>query len=113
MGIGGDPVKGMDFVDVLRLFQADPGTRAVLMMGEIGGSSEEEAAAYIKAHMNKPVAAFIAGQTAPPGKRMGHAGAIIAGGKGAASDKIGALRDAGVAVANTPAELGTTLRSVL
>ncbi len=113
VGIGGDPVKGMDFVDVLRMFQDDPGTRAVLMMGEIGGSSEEEAAAFIKAHMDKPVAAFIAGQTAPPGKRMGHAGAIIAGGKGTAAEKIAALRDAGIAVAKTPAELGVTLQSVL
>src|SRR5437762_8865580 len=90
IGIGGDPVKGMDFVDALALFEADPDTHAVLMMGEIGGSSEEEAAAYIKAHVTKPVAAFIAGQTAPPGKRMGHAGAIIAGGKGTAKDKIAA-----------------------
>jgi succinyl-CoA synthetase alpha subunit len=113
VGIGGDPVKGTDFVEVLRLFQADPGTRAVLMMGEIGGSSEEEAAAFIKGHMDKPVAAFIAGQTAPPGKRMGHAGAIIAGGKGTAAEKIAALQDAGIAVAKTPAELGKTLQSVL
>jgi succinyl-CoA synthetase alpha subunit len=113
VGIGGDPVKGMDFVDVLQLFEADPGTRAVLMMGEIGGSSEEEAAAFIKTKMSKPVAAFIAGQTAPPGKRMGHAGAIIAGGKGTARDKIAALKEAGVAVASTPAELGRTLQSVL
>ena len=113
IGIGGDPVKGMDFIDALELFQNDKGTRAVLMMGEIGGDSEERAAAYVKQHMNKPVAAFIAGQTAPPGKRMGHAGAIIAGGKGTASEKIAALEAAGIAVARTPAEMGATLKSVL
>ena len=113
VGIGGDPVKGMDFIDVLELFERDPDTHAVLMMGEIGGSSEEDAAAYIKRHMSKPVAAFIAGQTAPPGRRMGHAGAIIAGGKGTAADKITALQAAGIAVAKTPAELGVTLQSVL
>ena len=113
VGIGGDPVKGMDFIDVLALFEKDPGTRAVLMEGEIGGSSEEEAAAYVKKHMTKPVAAFIAGLTAPEGKRMGHAGAIIAGGKGTAKDKIAALEAAGIKVARTPAELGSTLQSVL
>ncbi|MBL9004290.1 MAG: succinate--CoA ligase subunit alpha [Myxococcales bacterium] len=113
VGIGGDPVKGMDFIDVLEMFEADPGTRAVLMIGEIGGSSEESAAAYVKAKMKKPVAAFIAGQTAPPGRRMGHAGAIIAGGKGTAKDKITALNDAGISVAATPNELGNTLKSVL
>ncbi len=113
VGIGGDPVKGMDFIDVLELFERDPDTHAVLMMGEIGGSSEEDAAAYIKKHMSKPVAAFIAGQTAPPGRRMGHAGAIIAGGKGTAKDKIAALQAAGIAVAKTHAELGVTLKSVL
>lgn len=113
VGIGGDPIKGMDFIDVLEMFERDPDTHAVLMMGEIGGSSEEDAAAYIKQHMTKPVAAFIAGQTAPPGRRMGHAGAIIAGGKGTAADKISALQAAGIAVAKTPAELGVTLKSVL
>jgi succinyl-CoA synthetase alpha subunit len=113
IGIGGDPVKGMDFIEALTLFEADPGTTAVLMMGEIGGSSEEEAAAFVKTKMSKPVAAFIAGQTAPPGKRMGHAGAIISGGKGTAAEKIAALEAAGIAVARTPAEMGATLKSVL
>jgi len=113
IGIGGDPVKGLDFIDCLALFNGDPGTRAIFMIGEIGGSSEEEAAAYIKANVKKPVAAFIAGQTAPPGKRMGHAGAIIAGGKGTAREKIAALAAAGIAVAKTPAEMGVTLKSVL
>ena len=113
IGIGGDPVKGMDFIDALMLFEADPGTRAVLMMGEIGGSSEEAAAEFVKTKMTKPVAAFIAGQTAPPGKRMGHAGAIIAGGKGTASEKIAALEAAGIRVASTPADMGRTLQSVL
>ena len=113
IGIGGDPVKGMDFIDALALFEADPDTQAVLMMGEIGGDSEEKAAAYVKAHMKKPVAAFIAGQTAPPGKRMGHAGAIISGGKGTAAEKIAALEAANIKVAKTPAEMGSTLKSVL
>jgi succinyl-CoA synthetase alpha subunit len=109
IGIGGDPVKGMDFVDCLALFERDPQTRAVLMIGEIGGTSEEEAARFVKANMKKKVAAFIAGQTAPPGKRMGHAGAIISGGKGTAAEKIAALQDAGIAIAPTPAELGKTI----
>ncbi len=113
IGIGGDPVKGMDFLDALELFEKDPDTQAVLMMGEIGGSSEETAAAFVKNKMSKPVAAFIAGQTAPPGKRMGHAGAIISGGKGTAAEKIAALKAAGIAVAKTPAEMGATLKSVL
>jgi succinyl-CoA synthetase alpha subunit len=113
IGIGGDPVKGIDFVEALELFEADPGTEAVLMMGEIGGTSEEAAAEFKKRRMKKPVAAFIAGQTAPPGKRMGHAGAIISGGKGTAAEKIAALKEAGIAVARTPAEMGTTLKSVL
>jgi succinyl-CoA synthetase alpha subunit len=113
IGIGGDPVKGMDFIDALELFAKDPGTRAVLMMGEIGGDSEERAADFVKTKMSKPVAAFIAGQTAPPGKRMGHAGAIISGGKGTAKEKIAALEAAGIAVAKTPAEMGVTLKSLL
>jgi succinyl-CoA synthetase alpha subunit len=113
IGIGGDPVAGMDFVDVLELFNADPNTEGVMMIGEIGGNAEERAADYIKAHMKKPVAGFIAGVTAPAGKRMGHAGAIISGGKGTAKDKIAALEAAGVKVAPTPAEMGVTLRSML
>jgi succinyl-CoA synthetase alpha subunit len=113
IGIGGDPVGGMDFVQALELFNADPGTDAVMMMGEIGGNAEERAAEYIKAKMKKPVAAFIAGTTAPPGKRMGHAGAIISGGKGTARDKIRALEAAGVKVAPSPAEMGSTLQSLL
>ncbi|HEX9619264.1 MAG TPA: succinate--CoA ligase subunit alpha [Polyangiaceae bacterium] len=113
IGIGGDPVAGMDFVDVLELFDRDPDTEAVMMIGEIGGGAEERAAAYVKDRMKKPVAGFIAGTTAPPGKRMGHAGAIISGGKGTAQDKIAALEAAGVRVAPSPAEMGTTLRSML
>jgi len=109
VGIGGDPVKGLDFIDVLKLFEADAKTEAVLMIGEIGGTSEEEAAAFVRDHMKKPVAAFIAGQTAPPGKRMGHAGAIISGGKGTAAEKIEALKAAKIAIAATPAELGKTV----
>jgi succinyl-CoA synthetase alpha subunit len=109
VGIGGDPVKGTDFIDCLELFEADRQTRAVLLIGEIGGTSEEEAAAFVKQHMKKPVAAFIAGVTAPPGRRMGHAGAIISGGKGGAQDKIAALREAGIAIAPTPADLGKTI----
>ncbi len=109
IGIGGDPVKGIDFVDCLAMFERDPQTKAVLMIGEIGGTSEEEAARFVKANMKKPVAAFIAGQTAPPGKRMGHAGAIISGGKGTAAEKIAALREANIAIAATPAELGKTI----
>ncbi len=113
VGIGGDPINGTNFVDALKLFQADPQTEAILMMGEIGGTAEEQAAAYIKQHVTKPVAAFIAGQTAPPGKRMGHAGAIISGGSGSAKDKIAALKAAGIAVAESPADLGTTLQKAM
>jgi succinyl-CoA synthetase alpha subunit len=113
IGIGGDPVKGMDFIDALQMFEHDPDTHAVLMMGEIGGSSEEQAAEFVRTKMSKPVAAFIAGQTAPPGKRMGHAGAIISGGKGTAAEKIAALEAAKIRVAKTPAEMGAALQSVL
>lgn len=109
VGIGGDPVNGTSFVDVLAAFQQDPGTSAVVLIGEIGGGAEEKAAAFVRDHMDKPVVAFIAGRTAPPGRRMGHAGAIIAGGKGTAEEKIAVLRDHGIEVAETPAEIGRTL----
>src|ERR1700704_133601 len=113
VGIGGDPINGTHFVDVLRLFQDDPQPEPILMMGEIGGTAEEKAAEFIKAHVKKPVAAFIAGQTAPPGKRMGHAGAIISGGSGTAKEKIAALRDAGILVADSPADLGLTVQKAM
>ena len=113
VGIGGDPVKGLDFIECLTLFEADPETKAILLIGEIGGTSEEDAAAFIKANVKKPVAAFVAGLTAPPGRRMGHAGAIISGGKGKASDKIAALQEAGIAIAPTPAELGKTMAKAM
>ena len=113
IGIGGDPIIGTGFVDALGLFQSDPGTDAVIMIGEIGGSAEEDAAAFIAAHVKKPVVGFIAGQTAPKGKRMGHAGAIISGGKGTAAEKMEAFRRAGVTVAPSPAELGVTMQRVL
>ena len=113
IGIGGDPVKGTDFIDAIRWFNEDPGTSAIFMIGEIGGDSEERAAQFIKENVKKPVGAFIGGQTAPPGKRMGHAGAIISGGKGAAADKIAALREAGITVSPTPAEMGKTLAKLI
>jgi succinyl-CoA synthetase alpha subunit len=113
IGIGGDPIIGTTHIDALKLFNDDPATRAVIMIGEIGGTAEEEAAQYIKQHFKKPVVAFIAGQTAPKGRRMGHAGAIISGGRGTAAGKIDALKTAGIAVAISPAELGSTMKAVL
>jgi succinyl-CoA synthetase alpha subunit len=113
VGIGGDPVHGLEFIDVLDLFNCDAGTEAVVMIGEIGGSAEEEAAGWIKANMKKPVVGFIAGQTAPPGKRMGHAGAIISGGKGTAREKIAAMKSAGIRMASSPAVIGKTMQEAL
>ena len=113
VGIGGDPVHGFEFVEILDLFNRDPDTQAVVMIGEIGGSAEEEAAAWIKANMRKPVVGFIAGQAAPPGKRMGHAGAIISGGKGTAHEKIQAMKQAGIRVSASPATIGETMREAL
>ncbi len=113
IGIGGDPINGTNFIDCLRLFNDDPDTSAVVMIGEIGGNAEEQAAAWAKANMKKPIAAFIAGATAPPGKRMGHAGAIIAGGKGTAKDKFAALEAAGIATTSNPSGIGELLKSLL
>ncbi|MGD0869122.1 MAG: succinate--CoA ligase subunit alpha [Bryobacteraceae bacterium] len=113
IGIGGDPIIGTTFLDALELFNADPDTYAIVMIGEIGGNAEETAAAYVKAHVKKPVVGFVAGQTAPPGRRMGHAGAIIAGGSGKASDKIKAMQEAGIAVCSSPADIGEKIQSRL
>jgi succinyl-CoA synthetase alpha subunit len=113
VGLGGDPIVGTSFVDLFKMYEADPGTEAILMMGEIGGTAEEEAAAYVKQHVTKPVAAFIAGRTAPPGKRMGHAGAIISGGKGTAEEKLAALKAAGIEIAESPADMGAAVQRAM
>jgi succinyl-CoA synthetase alpha subunit len=113
VGIGGDPIIGSNFIDILKLFNDDPGTEAVVMIGEIGGTMEEDAARYIKENLDKPVISFISGQTAPPGRRMGHAGAIISGGKGTAAEKMKVLRENGIHVVETPSEIGSTVKKAL
>lgn len=113
VGLGGDPIVGTNYIDLFKRFQEDPKTEAILMMGEIGGTAEEEAAAFVKANVTKPVAAFIAGRTAPPGRRMGHAGAIISGGKGTAAEKVAALQDAGIEIAESPADMGAAVARAL
>jgi len=113
VGLGGDPIVGTNYIDLFKLYQADPQTEAILMIGEIGGTAEEEAAAFVKANVTKPVAAFIAGRTAPPGRRMGHAGAIISGGKGTAAEKVAALQDAGIIVADSPSDMGEAVKKAM
>ena len=113
VGIGGDPINGTNYIELLEMFQNDPGTEGILMIGEIGGNAEQQAAEYIKQHVTKPVAGFIAGQTAPPGKRMGHAGAIISGGGGTAAEKMAAMREAGVIVSDSPAGMGDAMKQAM
>jgi len=113
VGLGGDPIVGTSYIDCLKMFQDDPQTEAILMIGEIGGNAEQQAAEYVRRHVTKPVAAFIAGRTAPPGKRMGHAGAIISGGKGTAAEKVAALEAAGVVVAESPADMGAAVQTAI
>ncbi len=113
VGLGGDPIVGTSYIDLLKLYEADPATEAIMMIGEIGGTAEEEAAAFVQQHVTKPVASFIAGRTAPPGKRMGHAGAIISGGKGTAAEKLAALQAAGIEIAESPADMGTAIQRAI